>query len=427
MTYWSFRACARLGIAAFLLVVPSPGTSETLSELATYALEHHPELRAREASVRAAGEATSPAHTWPDPQLSVGVMNVGATEWTVGSMDMAQASVQIAQEIPWRGKLGLSLEVAKADVTQAEAALAGARNRLAAEVALAALDIYELDRTIRIESEIRDTYQEMVRAAEGRFAVGEAMQQDVVSMMLDVDMSTVEINDARERRAALVAKLDGLLNRPVGAPFDSLTVAPLPSAPTDTAALVARALEDQPELARSRASVAQAEAMRELSLKNKVPNPMVMARYGNRGAKPGIYEIGVSIGLPVWSERRQNAEVRQAAAMLDMRRREKSAAELETTSMVGSVVARLRANERLLSAYGTALLPRAKQVVEASSAAYSVGQTSLIMVLDAVRKWHRLQREALEYEVMQRRMFVELEQMLGHAARIADGTASYVR
>jgi outer membrane protein TolC len=102
-------------------------------------------------------------------------------------MDMAQASLQVAQEIPIRGKLGLTHEAARADVARAEAMLARARNRIAAEVALAGLDIYELDRTVRIEIAIRDRFQEMVRAAEGQFAVGRAMQQDLVSMMLEVE------------------------------------------------------------------------------------------------------------------------------------------------------------------------------------------------------------------------------------------------
>jgi len=320
---------------------PPAARAETLSELVSYALEHHPDVQAMASSVRAAEEAISPARTWPDPQLSVSIMNMGLTDWTVGTEPMAQGSINIAQEIPIGSKLGLRHEIAQAHVTQARASLATTKNRVARDVALAALDLYELDQTVRIESQIRERYREMVRVAEGRLAVGQTMQQDVLGMMLDVDMSTVAITEALDRRNALVAKLNGLLNRPVDAPFDSLTVAPLPSAPTDAASLIARALEDRPELSRLRATVAQAETMRRLAMSDRIPNPMVMARYANRGSMDGLYEVGMSMILPVRPDRRQNAAIREAAAVLDVRREETSAAELETRTSVSSLVAEL--------------------------------------------------------------------------------------
>lgn len=418
---------AHLVTVALLLAMPTGTRPETLSELVSYALQHHPELQAIGSAVRAAQEATQPARTWPDPRISVGIMNVSGTEWTVGKMDMAQASISLSQEIPIRGKLGIMGAVAQADVTKAQASLAKAKNRIAAEVALAALDLYELDRTVAIDREIRDRFDAAVRAAEGRLAVGQAMQQDVVSMMLEVEMSDAAIREALDRRPALVARLNGLLNRPIGTTFDSLAAAPLSGAPADTLTLVANALADQPELARLRASVQQAEAMRTLATRERVPDPMVMARYGNRGGMEGIYEIGFSMAIPVHAGRRQEAAVRQSSAMLDMRRREVDAMELETRSMVSSMAARLVANERLLRSYDETLLPRARQVVEASLASYVVGQTSLIWVLDAARRLYRLEKERLMYEVMQRRMFVELEQRLGRAATIGTGEATYVR
>jgi len=418
------RTCTGFAVLIFLVGRSAPVAAETLQGLIATALAQHPDIAALEASVRAAQQTVSPARTLPDPQLMVGVANMGLTSWEVGKDPMSQVMVQVGQMIPVRGKRGLAAKVAEGDVAQAEAALDARRNSLAAQVARAALEIYRVDQSIAIMSSIHDQYVQMAKATEGRVTVGAAPQEELINMLLDRDMTGAEISEARLWRAALVAELNGLLARPPSALFDSLIVDSLPPVPADTAGLVAVALRDQPMIVERRAMVAQAEAARDLARRERTPDPMITAGYGYRDGMTGMYQATIGLSLPIWMNRRQNAEVRMRDEMLQMQRHEASAAEVSTTAMVGAATARLRAANELLRAYERELLPRAQQAVSASYASYTVGQSTLIMALDAARKWQRLRLEALDQEVMERMALVDLEEALGHAAGVAGGPTS---
>ncbi len=413
--------------ALAVLLASSFAAAETLATLVSEALANHPAISAAEASARAAEESVAPAGTWPDPMVGFGITNVGATDWSLGDQAMSQVTLQATQRIPWIGKLALRDEIADAGVRMAEARVAAQRDNLSLSVARKALAIYRLDGTLGIEASMLAAFRQMSLAAEGRVAVGAVPQDDLVSIMLDTEASQTRIHALRNRRPGLVANVNELLDRSLSTRFDSLAAGELPDVPTDTAALAAMALRHRPRIALAREMVAQAEDRRLLAIRNRIPDPVATARYGYRGDKTGVYHTSVGIALPIWMGRRQDAAVRAAGEVLRQRELLVRSSELETAGAVVALVARLDAGRRLLGDYEARLIPRAGQLVSARLASYTTGRTSLIAVLDAVRRLQRLRLQELGHEVAQRLAFVELEHVLGHAADIATGTAPYTK
>jgi cobalt-zinc-cadmium efflux system outer membrane protein len=240
-------------------------------------------------------------------------------------------------------------------------------------------------------------------------------------------MADASLRELQARRAALVAKVNGLLNRSSGTSIDSIFAAGLPSMPLDTAALAQQAINRHPMLARARVLQQQSQIMQELARANLVPSPMIMARYGNRGTKDGIYEIGVSVPIPLHLDQRQRGAIRATGEMERMRERETAGAEREIRAMVEETVARIQAARIMWESYQSDLLPQARQAVESSIAGYATGMSHFEQPLLAAQTLQRIEQETLNSELMVRRMLVELEASRGTAAEIAQGKSEFVR
>lgn len=391
----------------------------SLNQLVAHALARHPDFAALDAEQRGAFETIGPAGAWPDPQVMIGVMNVSATDWTVGTEPMAQLQLQVTQRIPRPSTLRHAREIAERDVSLAAVSIETRRNRLAADVARAGLDLYHLDERIAIEQTIVNRYREMNEAAEARATVGSISGDELTSVSLEMESAEAKLMELRDRRPAIVAEVNALVNRPVGAPIDRVIVgnlAPIPPVATD---LIDTALVVQPDLVRGRIAVERAEANRRLVDALRIPDPAITAAYAWRGEMDGVYSVSAGISLPIQMDRTRNARVRQAAAMVEARQRILESAERDVIGRVDALVLRLHANAELLARYQSTLIPRAENVVEARLAGYAVGRTSLLAVLDAVRRLEYLHLEALGLEVTQRKLTITLQETLGSAAKLA--------
>lgn len=403
------------------------GGPETLRSLVDAALQNDPALTAISARTRAASENVSAASTWADPRLMVGLANIGATEWTVGSEGMAQVRLELSQQIPWRGTLGASKRVAEGDVNVVAAAEAVRRNELAADVAAAAIELYHLDERVRIEEAIFALYRSMAETVTARVETGGVSQENLIVMLLEVETADARLVELRDRRLALISNLNALLNRPATTRIDSIELGELATIPDDNATLTELAKRDHPGIAQQRLSVSRDEARQKLAESQRIPDPMVGVAYGYRGSMAGIYSVSLGIPLPVHMDNRQNARARASTEVVAAGRAQVDAAETEIGGRVHVLLDRLRSTHGLRIAYSESLVPRAEQAVDATLASYSVGRTSLISVLDAGRRLHRLRLEELQLEVLERTMFVSLEQLVGTAPQIATGNAMFVQ
>jgi outer membrane protein, heavy metal efflux system len=416
---------ARATNAAEVDTLSLPPYNPTLGILVRQALENHPSLSALDARHRAALEGVIPSQTWPDPQIMVGLTNVSATDLTLGDQAMSQLRLQVSQRIPWRGTLELSSDVTERSADIVNATIQSRRNSLAADVTLAGLDIYHTDRRVEIERAIAAMLRQMADATEPRVAVGAASQDDFISVTLEADVADVRLTELTDRRIALVASLETLLGDVSSNPLDSIDVGPMPSLVNTVRIYIDTAYATHPVLVRLRTELEREEVKQQLNERQRIPDPIVSASYGYRGDMAGVYSAAVGVSLPIWMDRRQNAQVRMSRELVEARRREVEVTELSISGRITSLIARIKATDTLRLRYADHLIPNAQQAVDAVSAGYVVGRTGLIDVLDSVRRLHMMRLEALKQEVSERVLFVSLEESLGSAARIADGSAAF--
>jgi outer membrane protein TolC len=397
MTRWIRPRAAAIAFVAALVppigaraAEPSPGvfalpTDPVLARLIEESAGARPELRRAQASLRAERERAPQAGALPDPVLTLGIQNDGFQEIQIGKMETSWWQIMLTQPLPWPGKRGLREDVARLGADEASAALSRARYTTEGDVRRAYTDLVSARDRLALLAQLEGLWQSSAGVARARYESGEGAQSDVLRAQL-------ELNRLRQRRWSLEAQERNAvqtLNRLRGRPVDervettaSLRNTELPVLPPGDAAL-SDALARSPELAQARAGAARASTSVALARKERYPDLSIQAGIMPRGALEPMWLAGVSIGLPVWSSRKQSRAVAENEALEDASKQ--SAAAVEQ-------VLRLRVAERL-AVYGAllenvrifreGLLVQSRATSESTLAQYRVGKVTFASVLEA--------------------------------------------
>ncbi len=376
---------ARASAATSAGVAPVLPTDPALARLIEQSLAARPELRQAEATVRAERERIPQAGALPDPVLSLGIQNDGFKEIQVGKMETSFYQVMLSQGLPWPGKRGLRADVARIAADEAGAALARARLSTEADVRRAYTDLLFARDRLDLLKQLDEIWQTSAGIARTRYETGDGAQSDVLRAQL-------ELNRLRQRRWALetqertaVQTLNRLRARPVDEqiPTSASLRQAEPSEIAASDAALADALARSPELAQARFGAARAASSVALARRERFPDLGVNAGVMPRGQLEPMWLAGISIGLPVWSSRKQSRAVAENEA-----RAEASNSSAEAIEQV----LRLRVAERrtayaalleTIRIFREGLLVQSRATAQSTLAQYRVGKVTFASVLEA--------------------------------------------
>ena len=377
------------GLAALpaVAVLPStvtPGAPGSVEALVAEALEKSPALAAARAEVAAARERVAPAGTLPDPMLSLGYENDGAS-FSLGQEPMTRLSLMAEQPIPWPGKLRAAAKLAGADADVVEARLARIRLSVEAAVRRAAARLLEARALRDVTRAQGETWERIEAVARNRYAAGMGTQQDVLRAQAE---RTRLLQQARRDETAeriALAELRRLLLRGPDEPValsgrlaDTVPVAP------EAAAERVRAEEESPELAFVRRAAARETLAIDLARRDGSPDLVASAGYMNRGSLPLMWTVGLGVSVPLFSSRKQEPRVREAEARLASVK----AAESDLRArLLGRTEERLALLDQLAEEARLdreSLLVQDRLAVESALASYGTGNVPFVTVLEAI-------------------------------------------
>lgn len=382
-------------LVALMLIAPPARTEPAaaglpsdplLESLIREALETRPELRQARATVRAESERVPQAGALPDPILSLGIQNDSFQAIQIGTMETSYYQALVTQPFFWPGKRDLRTDVASQQVKLAETQLARVGLTVEADVRRAYVELL-LARDARALLARQEALWELAEGlAKARYQVGEVPQSDLLRAQL-------ERTRLRQQRLALEAQertrlqaLNRLRDHPLDEPVETaLQLADLedPRLPGLADAL-ADAEARSPELSQARLSVEQAKKRVELASRERYPDMALSAGVMPRGSLDPMWTVSFSVGLPVWSGRKQERAVAESEARHD--------AEGQGAEAIRQVL-RLRTEERLAllgsaletnQLYRGGLLVQSEATTESTMSQYKVGRVSFASVLEVL-------------------------------------------
>jgi outer membrane protein TolC len=383
-------------LATALALAPTVGAAQgavtwtsppdpALAALVEESLAARPELRQAEASLRAERERAPQAGALPDPVLQLGIQNDGFDGLQIGKMETSYWQVMLSQGLPWPGKRGLRTDVARLGADQAGAGLARVRLTTEADVRRAYLDLLLARDRLALLRRLEGLWQTSAGLARVRYESGEGAQSDVLRAQLELNRLRQRGFALAAQEAAAVQSLNRLRGRPVDEPVaTSASVRDLgwPEPPSGDAAL-ADALARSPELSQARLGAARAEKSAALARRERYPDLGVQVGVMPRGQLDPMWTAAVSIGLPVWSSRKQGRAVAESEARAEAGARGQEAVEQLLRLRVAERRTAFLALLDTVRLYREGLLVQSRATAESTLAQYRVGKVTFASVLEA--------------------------------------------
>lgn len=394
-----------------LPLVEAVGAPLTLADVAGAARANRAEIVAARARAEALAQRPAIVSALEDPMISPSIdhypfetmedeQNARRYDWSIG----------FEQRIPLSAIRKQRERAARAEAARANAETDAAALDVIGEAQEAFFMLRERRLMVAVLTEQLQLARQLVAAAAARYASGSGAQVDV--LLAELEQSRLEA--AQRALDMRIVAAEAMLNVSMGldasAPVGELDYAvsypPLPKVAD------LQNLADRPELRVGAAEIERAAA--ESDVMRSMYRPMATVRLGRASTMAegngAMLMFGVSV--PLWRGRLR-AGVAEAEAMERMARADLVAMERMVVGEIAAARAEVEATRESLTALEKEVVPRARITVDAALAAYSAGQGTLVLVVDASRALWQVETERVMAETQTSQAWTRLQIALG--------------
>ncbi|HWP43950.1 MAG TPA: TolC family protein [Blastocatellia bacterium] len=391
-----------------------------LGELIEEALAQNPEIKAMERSFDRVQARIPQAKALPDPMFEAGYMGnaVPFPPFDIQKGDPSSGRMlSLSQEIPFPGKRSLKGRMAEAEAQAEWWDYEQTRLNVIAEVKDAYFELAYITKAIETLDKNRASLEKFAKIAEARYAVGKGIQQDVLKAQVEISKLTDRLTVLAQRKQTAEARINSLLYRapdyPVGRPEDLKPQ----SFEVTVGELNELALANYPLLKAQKRRIDREQYRVELAEKELYPDFTFKLSYQNRPGMPDMYGFSVGVSIPMLASQKQRPAIAEAAAS-------KASEEKRLQSTMTLLLYRVKEKhlavttaERLISLYGTTIIPQSSLSLESAIAGYEVGKVDFLTLLDNLVTLLDYQLSYYEQLSNAERAIAQLEPLVGVSLR----------
>ncbi|HKQ31528.1 MAG TPA: TolC family protein [Burkholderiales bacterium] len=388
----------RISLMGLLLVslMSSAHAAETLTltRAEALAIERAPLLSHHRTNVNAVAERVVYEGRLPDPQLTVGAVNVPTDSWSLRDEDMTMLSVGVRQNIPAGDTLAARERRAQKTLSREEAMLEIQRRTLLRQLRHLWFELYAQEHSLDFIDRSRELQQRTLKAAEGRYRAAQEQQQ----VVLRERQALARLDEKALMVRSQIARVRAQLARYLGeAANDTLPteLAPLPPVPEFD-------VTRHPEWLAGQAGIDIAQAEVELTRQEYKPGVMLDLSYGFRRPMPNGTERSdmvtamVTVDLPLFRSKRQDRRLAEKQSFETAARFELEDKQRELQAMYAAARAERDALEARVKLVAEQLLPdmrREAQVAAGFARDANLRREAQMKALDAELELLRLHAE----------------------------------
>jgi outer membrane protein, heavy metal efflux system len=387
-----------------------------LEEYVAFALQRNPSIHRAIRAAQMAGFRVPQVTSLQDPMLAVVPPTGNMVETAAGMMD---GGVEISQTIPFPGRLSRRGKVAEQEVRMALATLNDVRIRVVSDVARAYYEYYLAEVSIDITRASAQLLDQMRSVAAARYRTGSATQQDVLRAEVELYALTNEIITLEQRHSTSQARLNTLMDRPVDAPLPAPSPFDLATVDWKLPDAMDRAVESNPQLVRLREQVLR--DLERIRLAKLEYYPDLRASFSYNFIGSGIspvatgddnWSLPLGLNLPIWWKRLRAGVLEANAGTLSS---VEQLEEARNTILFGlqDTLVKVDTQYRQAILFRDLIVPRARQTVEVSTAAYRTGDLEFTALIENWRNW--LDFSLAYYRALAglEQRFADLQQLIG--------------
>jgi len=385
----------RLIALLLLAILPLEVSSQTIVDYQQEAAKNNPGLKAKYQQYLSALEESPILGTLPDPEVSFSYF-IKPIETRVGPQ---QARISISQMLPWFGSLRDQQSASDLRAQAAFEAFQESRNQLFYQVERTFLEIYELEKSIRIAEENLLILNSLVELSLARYETDRATQVDVLRAQIEEEDLKIQIQLLKDNREVLFQKMNELLNRNSAFTLSIPDSLEEPTIKTRTE-LLAEIQQHNPKLNRLRYQEASSVEMKSLAQKQNKPGIKLGLDYIFTGETnmPNVSNSGddalmvmAGFRVPIFGKK-NNAKVQQAERNVQDIQYQLSSGENTLETELDTALRDYRDARRRYHLYDTKQIQRITQAINIMMEAYSSDSSEFEEIL-------RIQRKQLEYQL----------------------------
>ncbi|MFQ5744732.1 MAG: TolC family protein [Acidobacteriota bacterium] len=386
----------------------------TLDQALEEAFARSPILRAQRAEVDQAEGRFITARTYPfNPEFSVeAARRRGELESTT------DYNIILSQEIEIGGKRRRRVEQAGAEQDAELGQFLRAQRLLAARVRAAFIEALRARELVEVDQANAELANSLTEVARKRFEAGAAPQMEVNLALVQVGRARRDLRLSRgayQVALTILAEIVGLDpdNPPV--PVGELT---LPSRDVPAfSELLASALQQRADLEAFRDTVRAARARTEVARRQRVPNLMTGASYGEEEETDRLVGGFVGVRIPIFN--RNRGAIAEANGLLQQAEAKQLAVELQVRQEVASSLARYQAAVESTTNLQAQVLGSLQENLELLQHSFEAGKTSWTEVLVFRREFVDVRREYVETLTEARLAGIEMDLATGVAPSLS--------
>ena len=388
-------------ICLALLPFSSSAQSEkprlNVDQLVDEALQNNPEISAVKIKWEIYKEKIPQSYALEDPMFGFGIVNL-PTNFTFKDEDMTMKEFSISQKFPFPGKRPLMKEMASKEAEAVSAEIQGKVHQIVKDVKTAYYELSHNYRTTEVTQRNKRILEDFAKIAETRYAVGEGIQQDVFKAHVEVSKMVDDLIMLGQRKRALEAKLNALLNRPPEMPVGEPEEVVLREFPFTFEELQKMALEMNPTLKGMRKMIEAKEKAYALAKREYYPDFNFRFAYGQRDNGPDMKRRDMLTGMlemniPIFYKSKQDRKVAETKAEILATEAQYRAMKNEVLFMITDMASMIQRGERQIELYKTGILPQTSLQINSALSAYRVNKADFMTLLDSQMTLYKYELE----------------------------------
>jgi outer membrane protein TolC len=396
-----------MSVLAFALSFTTVGITSAqepiiqLDPLVQEAIEKNPKIIAARERHAGLKERVTQAGALEDPMLGLGVVSL-PNNFEFDEEDMTTKEVSITQKFPFPGKRGLSEEVAAKEAGAGAHEVDAIANQVAQDVKTTFFDLSHVHRSIEVTLRNKGLLEELSKITQTRYSLGQGMQEDIVRIQVEISKMVDDLIMLEQKKKALSAKLNFLLNRPRNSPLGRPAGPDFRPVAFSIEELQQQADTDNPMLMALKQDIAARGKTIELARRDYFPDFSLKLAYGQREDRLDMYTGMIEMNLPIYFQSKQDRKVAEGYTALRSAQARYNDAQNEIYYMISDMGSMAQRLERKIELYRTGIIPQSRLQIDTAMSAYMVNKADFMTLLDSRMRLYRYEldyHEALtEYE-----------------------------
>ena len=368
-----------------------------VDQLVDEALQNNPEISAVKLKWDIFKEKIPQSNALEDPMFGFGIVNL-PTNFSFKDEDMTMKEFSISQKFPFPGKRPLMKEMASKEAEAVSTEIQGKIHQIIKDVKTAYYDLSHIYRTTEVTQRNKRILEDFAKIAETRYGVGEGIQQDVFKAHIEVSKMVDDLIMLGQRKKALEAKLNALLNRAPETPVGEPQEVGFRKFPFILEELQKMALEMNPTLKGMKKMIEAKEKAYALAKREYYPDFNFKFAYGQRDNSPDMKRRDmltgmVEMNIPIFYRSKQDRKVAETKAEILATEAQYRAMKNEILFMITDMASMIQRGERQIELYTTGILPQTSLQINSAMSSYRVNKADFMTLLDSQMTLYKYELE----------------------------------